>query len=262
VNIVIVTQRAPMYLPQYLDRMLSLIRGSSHRVDAIVVFPPFFNQSALSFCIDRYHYYGPLDFLRMSAHVARQCVLAKIYGYMPAVGCRSVNNVICKYNVPIVRPQSVNDAEFVQYIQDNNIDAIVSIASPQIFREDILKSVRYGCLNYHTGLLPRYRGRQPLFWALLNDEPMVGISIHLMDEMLDNGPILVQKKIPVAPNETLHSLYLKTISCGPRLLLEALDNLENGDGEYIENNAALATKYSFPTRDDALRFRARGKRFF
>ena len=86
-----------------------------------------------------------------------------------------------------------------------------SVFSPMVFKKNLLNSPTFGCINYHTGALPQYRGRQPLFWSILNNEKNIAISIHEMDEKLDNGPIIVQKFIHIEENESLHSLYLKTI---------------------------------------------------
>ena len=64
----------------------------------------------------------------------------------------------------------------------------------KFLRKKILDAPKYGCINYHTALLPKYRGRQPLFWALLNNEKTTGITIHKMDEFIDKGELIIQKK--------------------------------------------------------------------
>jgi methionyl-tRNA formyltransferase len=262
-KIVIVTQNAPMYLASFLDNFLSKIGKTSHVVKNIVVFPPYFRDSVLQEIRDRYNYYGFTDFIRMVCHIMKNMFLSFIFNIYPFMGCYSVNNIIKKYKIERYKTDTINSKDFIEYIKTNRIDLIVSIASPKIFKKEILTAPRKGCINYHTALLPRYRGRQPLFWALLNEEKDVGISIHKIDEKLDNGPIIIQKKIPVDSKDSLHSLYLKTIKIGPMLLMEAIEKLDDNDyKDTIENNSREATYNSFPTKKDAKLFKSQGKRFF
>jgi methionyl-tRNA formyltransferase len=198
----------------------------------------------------------------MGFHIIVNKLLSILFYIFPPIGCHSVSNVMSKYKIRRFLTDSVNSEGFIQYIKENKIDLIISIASPQIFAEDILNAPGKGCINYHTALLPKYRGRQPLFWALLNDEKEIGISIHEMDRELDNGPIIVQRRLPVTPGDSLHSLYHKTIKIGPKLLIEALDKLDKECPDRIANDFAQATYNGFPTEEDAKRFRSTGKRMF
>ena len=108
---------------------------------------------------------------------------------------------------------------------------------------------------------PKYRGRLPLFWAMLNDEAEFGLTVHEMDEAWDNGPILVQERIPVRPPDSLHSLFLRATDFAPHLLIKALNILKSADGLRLPNPASQATYHSFPTAADGRRFRAASKRF-
>jgi methionyl-tRNA formyltransferase len=262
VNVIIVTQDAPMYLPAFLDDFLARLDGTRHTVRHVIVFPPYGKGGPLSELRARLEHYGPLAFAIMAGHVAAGKLLALLYNVFPAVGCHSVGNVIRKYGLEPYRTPSVNAPQFVEYVRDSHIDLIISIASPQIFKEPVLAAPRKGCINYHSALLPRYRGRQPLFWALLNGEREVGVTVHEMDTQLDNGPILIQERVPVEARDSLHALYLKTTRVGPRLLAEAVEMLERGVPDRIENDAGRATIFSFPTGEDSQRFRRLGRRFF
>ena len=261
-KIFIITQNAPMYLAGFLDDFLGKVNKTSHDVEGISVLSPFFKKNVLQEIKDRYNYYGLIDLIKMAAHIAWNKLLSFVFQFFPSICCYSVDNVIRKYKPKNYKAISINSNDFVKHIKTNQIDLIISIASSEIFENEILNAPKKGCINYHTALLPKYRGRQPLFWALLNGEKEIGISIHEMDEKLDNGPIIVQRKIPVSSKDTLHSIYLKTINIGPTLLIEAIKKLDNDWKDRIRNDSNQTSYNSFPTKEDAKLFKYKGKSFF
>ena len=261
-NIVIVTQNAPMYLSSFLDGFFVLLFKTNHFIKSIVVTSPLFGNTLLQEIKERYSYYGFIDFLKMVFLITRNKLLSFVFYIYPAIGCYSIDNVIDKYQIKKHKTKSVNSKEFIDYIKKNQIDLIISVASSQIFKKDLLVAPKKGCINYHTGLLPKYRGRQPLFWALLNGENKVGISIHEMDEKIDNGPIIAQKKMRVNSIDALHSLYLKTIKIGPELLLEAISKIDDNFPDRIKNDSKKATCYGLPTKKDAKIFKSKKAKFF
>jgi methionyl-tRNA formyltransferase len=97
---------------------------------------------------------------------------------------------------------------------------------------------------------------------MLNDEKEVGVSIHEMDESLDNGAILVQKKVLIHEKDSLHSLYLKTIEVGVEAMLEAIEKLDNNFCKRIFNDSNKATYFNFPKKEHGKLFRKKGKKFF
>lgn len=261
-RIAVVTQNAPVYLPQFLDDFFTRLTDSGHEVTDILVFSATFDKSVAQELRERYRFYGPAAFVRTLAQILKEKILASLHRFRPGGRCHSIGNVIRKHGLRRFETDSVNSSGFLKRIGEANIDLVVSVASPKIFRQALLNAPRLGCINYHTALLPRYRGRQPLFWALLHGDKEVGISIHEMDAKLDNGPILVQERITVEPGETLHSLYLKTIERGPRLLVQAIDMLDRSETERIENDATQATTFPFPGPEDSRKFRQAGRRFY
>ena len=261
-KIIIITQDAPLYLPQFLDGFLFLLGKTPHTAERMVVFPSISKTGVIGKIKEYYNYYGLIDFFRLSVIIFKDKLLSLFAGAFSVSRVHSVDNVIRKYKINLYKTTSVNSAEFTDYIKNNNIDLIISIACPKIIKKELLNAPKKGCINYHTALLPRYRGRQPLFWALLNGEGEVGISVHEMDENIDNGPIIVQYKVPVGGADSLNSLYLKTIKIGPQALIDALDYLDKDSPVRIFNDPALSTYNSFPAKSDVKLFRARGKKFF
>lgn len=261
-KLVLVTQRAPMYLPAFLDELITRLIASGHAVEGMVALAPTFKNSFLQEIRSRLAYYGPVDFVRMVAEIGKNLVLARLPARRPDARCYTVGNVVNKHGLKLFSVESVNSTPFRDLLVKRGIDVVLSIASPQIFRRRLLATPRRGCLNYHMGLLPRYRGRQPLFWALLHNEPEVGLTVHEMDTELDNGPIVAQETVPVVPGDSLHQLYLKCTARGPALVAEAIDRLATDGQERLPNDAALATSFSFPDAEAVRLFRARGKKFF
>lgn len=260
-KIIIVTQNAPMYLSSFLNDLCFKISQSEHRINGILSLSPLSNNNVSHEFMRRFNYYGPIDFIFMSYHILKNILLSKISSRYPAIGCYSINNIADKYNIDLLYFKSVNSTDFINYVEVNSIDLIISIASPERFKDSILAAPNKCCINYHTGLLPKYRGRQPLFWAMLHNEKEVGISVHVMDKKLDNGPILVQRKITISPEDSLHSLYLKTIKIGPQLLIDAINILNDDKPDRIDNDFTKAEYLSFPNNKDAQLFRKRGMRF-
>ena len=260
-RIAIVTQDAPMYLPRFLDELVGGLRARSHEVVCVVLLPPYASGSLAEETRKRFALYGAAAFVEMSARILYHRLLAVFHEAMPGIGCHSVRNVLSKHDLERFATSDVNSPEFIRYVKDRTIDLVLSIACPQLFKPELLAAPAKGCLNYHTGLLPRYRGRQPLFWALLNGEREAGITVHEINEALDDGAILAQRSVPISDDDSLHSLYLKTTREGPALVIEAVEKIARGDGARIPNDRARATSHGFPGRDDGIAFRRR-HRFF
>ena len=261
-RIVIVTQDAPVYLPQFMDGFLEQLDRKRHSVAAIVVSEPFAKNSRWSEIVARFNFYGAGAFCRMMRLILSNKLKSALFKLFPAVGSHSMSNIIAQYSLRRLQFREVNSKRFRSFLRQNEVDLVISVAAPQIFKRKLLATPPRGCINYHSALLPKYRGRQPLFWALLNGETEVGVTVHEMDEKLDNGAIIAQSLIPVRADDSLHKLYLRTIAIGAGVLVEAVEKLARGDAARLPNDPEKATYYSFPTKEDAMRFRAGGKRFF
>jgi methionyl-tRNA formyltransferase len=254
-KVVILTADAPIYIAPFLDDLLNRLRGR-HEVLAVYAFGAFQRAGRRKQLRERLGLYGPTAMLRMMALIYRN----KISGLF---GARTtVRNVLARHGLACQTPANVNQPEFIESLKRSGAEVLLSVACPQILKTPILRALPLGCINYHTAALPKYRGRMPMFWALFHGEKQVGITVHAMDEKIDNGPILVQRLLPIDPGETLHSLYLKTTKAGPELVVEALDKLARGDTTRLPNDEAISTYFGFPSPEQAADFRRRGGRFF
>ena len=131
--------------------------------------------------------------------------------------------------IKVYQPLKVRDEEFVKTLRAYNPDVIVVVAFGQIIPLSILKMPKFGCVNIHGSLLPKYRGAAPIQWAVLDGEKETGITTILMDEGIDTGDILLKKTIKIDMDETSGSLFDKLMALGAETILETLDELENGN---------------------------------
>lgn len=128
----------------------------------------------------------------------------------------------------ILQPVKVRTPEFLDAIKELEPDLIVTAAYGRILTKDLLDVPRMGCINVHGSLLPKYRGAAPIQWALINGDSVTGITTIFMDEGMDTGDILLQKKIEITPNMSCQELYVKLEKLGAETLLETIQKLEKG----------------------------------
>ncbi len=134
-----------------------------------------------------------------------------------------------KYNIPLLQPVKIKEAEAVETLRTYQADIFVVAAFGQILSEEILAMPKYGCVNIHASLLPKYRGAGPIQWAIINGEKITGVTIMRMDKGLDTGDMLFQKEVAIAPDETADTLHDKLAEAGAHLIVEALAKIEAGD---------------------------------
>lgn len=145
------------------------------------------------------------------------------------------------------QPASLKDDEVLKQISELRPDIIVVVGFGQLLPQAVLKIPPFGCVNVHPSLLPRFRGASPVASAILAGDEFSGVSIMLMDEGMDTGPLLARAQIPISANDTTGSLSAKLSLVGASLLLEALTHYLKGRLTPQPQNNALAT-YSHPIR--------------
>ncbi len=255
----IITQEDCLYLPQFLDTVL---RQRRRNVVGITILPSLMpKQTWSSTARDHLSLYGPIPFLKQGLRYASRRVLGMLSERIPLPGYYSVAATATAHGLEQVPTKNVNATEYQDRLRAMNLDLIISINASQKFRSPLLALPRLGCINVHGALLPRYRGRLPSFWVLANGEAETGTTVHFMNEELDDGPILLQERVPIEPTDTQDTLIRKTKTLGARLLVEAIHRLEQGSIATLPNDRNEATYYSFPTAQDGRRLRQLGRRF-
>lgn len=140
-----------------------------------------------------------------------------------------VKECALQHNIPVYQPVRARDEAFVEEMRALNPDAMVVIAFGQILPKSLLDLPKYGCVNIHASLLPKYRGAAPIQWAVIDGEKESGVTIMQMDEGLDTGDMLAKVIVPLDEKETGGSLFDKLSEAGGRLCVETLAKLEKGE---------------------------------
>ena len=133
-----------------------------------------------------------------------------------------------EYGIPVYQPAKVREASFVEVLQGMEADVYVVIAFGQLLPKAVLELPKYGCINIHASLLPKYRGAAPIQWCVIDGERETGITTMMMDVGLDTGDMLEKTVIPIEEKETGGSLHDKLSLAGGALILSTLKKLEEG----------------------------------
>ena len=161
-----------------------------------------------------------------------------------------IKKALAGTKIPILQPARIKDRQSIDEISARSPQAIVVMAYGQILPRGILETPRVACLNLHASLLPRHRGAAPIQAAIASGDPETGITVMYMDEGLDTGDILLQRKIDILPTETGGSLHDRLGQIAPDALLESLQLLAKETAPRIPQNNALATYAPKLNRND------------
>ena len=144
------------------------------------------------------------------------------------VSATPVQSFAERHGLPVRTPKSLKTEEETRVFQDLHLDAAVVAAYGLILPKPILEAPKFGCLNLHPSLLPRWRGAAPIPRALLAGDATTGVTIMLVDEGLDSGPILLQEEIPIRDDDTAGSLEGRLAELGAEWMGKALEGLASG----------------------------------
>lgn len=143
-----------------------------------------------------------------------------------------VKSAAAEYDIPVYQPLSLRKgddaAEAMKLLRELAPDIIIVAAYGQILPKEVLELPKYGCVNIHASLLPKYRGAAPINWVILNGEKETGVTSMQMAEGLDTGDMLIKKSTEIGENETYQELYSRLSEMGADVLLETLSAIENG----------------------------------
>jgi methionyl-tRNA formyltransferase len=140
----------------------------------------------------------------------------------------AVKGVALAHGIPVMQPGRVNDPATYGVVRELSPDVAVVVAFGRILSGRFLELPRHGCLNVHASLLPAYRGAAPIQWALVHGEVETGVTTMQLDEGMDTGDILLQRRTTIDPGETAVELAARLARLGAALIVETLDQLEEG----------------------------------
>ncbi len=163
-----------------------------------------------------------------------------------------VKALALELNIPILQPEKLRAPEVMGQLQEWNPDLVVVAAFGQILKRDVLDMPRYGCLNVHASLLPRWRGAAPINAAILHGDEETGVTIMLMDAGLDTGPMLAKRIIRIRRDDTTGTVLQALSTLGADLLTETLPEYFSGNITPVSQSAEGATYAPMLKKEDGL----------
>lgn len=143
--------------------------------------------------------------------------------------------------IPCVEADNINTPEMLRCVAACGADLLVVIAFGQKVSQPLIDLHRFGAINVHGSVLPKYRGAAPIHWAMMHGESESGISIITLAQRMDAGLVLARKALPIAPDDTFQTLHDKLSDLSVPVLLETLDAIEGGRAVYTEQDERLVT---------------------
>ena len=167
-----------------------------------------------------------------------------------AVSFSPVKELSLKHNIEVFQPHRIKDEDSVRFLKGLGADVFIVAAYGKILSQEILEIPKYGCVNVHASLLPKYRGPAPIQQAVINGDKISGVTIMQMDKGVDTGDILLQRKIALSEDETGESLFEKLSKLGGQALCEALSLMEKGELCPVKQNDSEASYTRALTKED------------
>ena len=157
-------------------------------------------------------------------------------------------------NLPIYQPLKVrNNTEFIDEMKALKPDVLCVVAYGKILPKEMLDIAKYGAVNVHGSLLPKYRGAAPIQWAVINGEKETGITTMFMDEGMDTGDMILKEKVSIRENETTGELWDELSNIGAKLLVETLSKIEEASEKIDINEADTDCSENNMTKDDKIK---------
>ncbi len=184
-----------------------------------------------------------LEALIKAGHVVTAVVTQpdKAKGRSGQVQCSPVKECAVRHGITVLQPVKIKMPEAIEELKKYEADVYVVAAFGQILSKEILEIPKFGCVNIHASLLPKYRGAAPINQCIIDGEKETGITIMQMDAGIDTGDILMQKKVILEDKETAETLFDKLSQAGAELIVEALSKMERGELTPTKQDESLAS---------------------
>jgi len=263
-RIIFFTQDDPFYVKIFFDEFFSHYK-SLDEIKAIVISKPMGKKSFFDLAKQMYSFYGLVDFVRVGSKFVFYKLMSRRKLTKPKSATiprtYSVKQTAQLYGIEVIEHTDLNSDDFLSLIKQYEADLFISVASPIIFKKDLINMPNLDCINIHNAPLPKYRGMLPNFWQLYHGEKEAGITIHRINDGIDAGDIVEQRFVPIEETDSLDNLIVKTKHLGAHLMLEAIEKLRKGIVSSREMPKG-GSYFRFPTRKDVNELKMRGYRIF
>lgn len=158
-----------------------------------------------------------------------------------------------KHGLPVLQPARLKDPEAVEWVCARSPDLLVLAFVTDFVPTAMIDCAVYGGINYHPSLLPKYRGGSAMNWAVINGETETGVTIHQIDAGVDTGPIILQKRVPIDPEDTVKSLYFeKLYPLGIQMVAETVRLIREGKASYRVQDSSQSSFQPVIKESDAI----------
>lgn len=154
-----------------------------------------------------------------------------------------------KHDLKIFQPVSLRNGKGVEILEEIKPDLVVVVAYGKILPKEFLDYPKYGCINVHASILPKYRGASPIHFAVLNGDEITGVTVQQMDEGVDTGDILRIETVSIGVNDTTEYMYEVLAPLGAKAMLDTIDLIKKGQLEPVKQDEALATHVGLLSRE-------------
>lgn len=247
-RVAIVTEDDPLYVIRFFEVFFAEYPRDEFEIVAVTV-QHAFNEPLPKTARRILRFYGPAGFVRLGMRF----VATKL-------SRRRIARLADEAGLPLLPTGSANDPAFVEQVAALRPHVVMSVAAPEIFRKPIIDAARVGCVNIHSGRLPKYRGMMPNFWQLLHGEKAATVTVHELVEKLDAGAVLGTLEVPIRERDTLDRIIVETKRQGARLMIDVLRRAAAGTLDPMPLDMSEAGYFSFPKPEDVRALRRRGHR--
>lgn len=258
-RIVFFSPDEPLYLPEFYRYFFDNL-PSGHEIRVIIVPPIYKNTTKTALSLKYAKTFG----IKEAAALSLKVIYYKMMDFfIGEKGGRfySLPAVLKKYKIHYLYEHDVNSAQNLNRLKEWNTELVISISCPQIFKEGFINLPSKGCLNLHGSLLPDYRGVMPSFWVLANAEKEAGATLFFVNEKIDAGDVLIQKRFPIYLEDTLDSFIRRSKKIGAEMVIEGIEKITNGKFETRPLDMNKGRYYGWPKKEDVKRFIDYGRRF-
>lgn len=248
-TVLIITQEEPFYIPKMIEYLIKHDEEKYKIVGVTILKPHRKDKNYLHWFKERASVYTYSElFLSGIGFIS-----SKFASIVNKKSHFQINNIVKEYNIPLIPGEDINSVEYIKQIKLLEVDVIISISCPQLFKEKLLSVPKKYCINAHGTLLPRHRGVFGSWWTLFCGDKFGGSTIHTMELRLDAGKILWQKEFPIEDNDTQYSIAYKTKRDMAEGLVETIKNIAEDKIRFIEPKYE-ATYHRAPTREQGKEF--------
>jgi folate-dependent phosphoribosylglycinamide formyltransferase PurN len=261
INVVVITQKDNFFIPRNIEKIIKNNSRDTNLIGVSVIESKGALNSKKIYFLKGFGITQSVKYAVLLTLQVLKDLVDNIFFYNFFNGTKSIKSICSKNNVEYLKIMNPNSKQYIEYLKSNNVDLVISFSAPIIFKENLLKAPKYGCVNLHCSMLPKYSGLMPSFWTLYKNEEFTGVSIHYMDSKIDNGKLLNQEIIEIPKHISIFNLISLTKNKGGELMCKTIKEICHENHIVKPNKQDEKYYYSWPTIKQMNEFTKNGQKF-